>query len=344
VRRLLALLVAALALVTAACGDLAKPYAAKVNNTRITQASLDRELHVILDNKEVLQQLESGLQPGESVRGAGKGTVNSAFAARLLTRRILLELIHQEVQRRHLKVTAAGLSAARSDAQQQFQNPRLFNRLPKAYRDEVIRGNAEVALMQQHASTPVTDKAVAAYFTQNAAQFSGRCISHILVATKEEADALRAQLDAGADFAQVAKAKSTDPGSGRNGGFLGCFPEGQDLQFVEPFKTAAQNLPVGQISQVVQTQFGFHLIKVVDRVTLDQVKGEIRSQLAQQGGQSGFNTLLISLVRKAKIQVNPRFGHFSKDPTTLGVVPREAPQIGRTTTTAAAPGLQLPPG
>jgi hypothetical protein len=338
------LLVAAIALVGAACGDLTQPYAAKVNGDRISQASLDRELKVILGNKQVLQGLESSLQPGEKIRGEGEGTVTTSFTARLLTRRILLELIHQEVTRRKLTAPAALRTQAKSDAVQQFGDAKLFGSFPKEYQDEVVRGNVDVALLREKVVGGITDADIKQYYEANTDSFKGRCISHILVDSKEKADALRAQIEAGADFADVAMESSTDPGSGRQGGALGCFQPGEPLQFVEPFKTVAETLPVGQISESFQTQFGWHLVKVVDTEPLEQVKDQIRGQLEQQQGQSKFNEVLLGLVKKARIEVNPRFGRFSKNQADLGVVPPQAPQLAPTTTTAVVPPGLAPPG
>ncbi|MEY2569140.1 MAG: peptidyl-prolyl cis-trans isomerase [Actinomycetota bacterium] len=347
-RARLPLIVAAvvLALVGAACGDLAQPYAAKVNGARISQGALDRELRIVLNNKQVLASLEQGIQPGQpGVKGEGSGTVTSAFAARMLSRRILLELIHQEVGRRHLAVTKARLAQGRSEAEQQFGDPKTFAGFPKAYQDEMSRANAEVAIMQEKAVAPVTDADLRRYYDQNASQFQGKCLSHILVDSKEKADALRAQIAGGASFAEVAKAESTDTRSGAQGGFLGCFPADQPLEgFVEPFKTEAEKLPIGQLSQPVQTQFGFHLIQATGSRTFEEVKGEIKTQLGSQQSQSAFNDLLLSLVKRAKIEVNPRYGRFSKDPSVLGVIPPQAPQLAPTTSTSAPTGLQIPGG
>jgi peptidyl-prolyl cis-trans isomerase C len=81
--------------------------------------------------------------------------------------------------------------------------------------------------------------------------------SHILVKTLEEAKILKAQLDTGADFASLARAHSTCP-SGPMGGNLGFFGRGQ---MVKEFEDAVFALPVGSISDPVQTQFGFHIIQ-----------------------------------------------------------------------------------
>ena len=82
--------------------------------------------------------------------------------------------------------------------------------------------------------------------------------SHILVDTKEEAETLRKEILAGKDFAAVAKESSKCP-SGAQGGDLGYFGKGM---MVPEFEQAAFNLPVGEVSEPVKTQFGWHLIKV----------------------------------------------------------------------------------
>jgi len=82
--------------------------------------------------------------------------------------------------------------------------------------------------------------------------------SHLLVKTEEEAIKLREEIVAGKPFAEVAKEVSMCP-SGRNGGDLGYFGKGQ---MVPEFEQAAFSLPVGEVSQPIQTQFGWHLLVV----------------------------------------------------------------------------------
>ena len=85
--------------------------------------------------------------------------------------------------------------------------------------------------------------------------------SHILVKTEEEANELREKISNGEDFAQIAQENSLCP-SGQNGGDLGYFGRGM---MVKPFEDAAFSLEIGELSTPVQTQFGWHLIKVVDK-------------------------------------------------------------------------------
>ena len=85
--------------------------------------------------------------------------------------------------------------------------------------------------------------------------------SHILVNTKQEADLIKSKINDGESFETLAKRYSKCP-SGQQGGDLGYFERGQ---MVKPFEDAAFSLPVGKVSEPVQTQFGWHLIKVSDR-------------------------------------------------------------------------------
>ena len=107
---------------------------------------------------------------------------------------------------------------------------------------------------------------------------------HILLKTEDEAKAVIEELKGGADFAEVAKAKSTGP-SGPNGGDLGFFGEGQ---MVPEFERAAFALePGGYTDEPVKTQFGFHVIKLEEKrqsppPALTQVEGQIRNQLLRE--------------------------------------------------------------
>ncbi|MCA9880750.1 MAG: peptidylprolyl isomerase, partial [Thermomicrobiales bacterium] len=86
--------------------------------------------------------------------------------------------------------------------------------------------------------------------------------AHILLATQQAADEARARIEAGEDFGDVARAVSTDPGTAANGGDLGWFTH---QEMVPAFADAAFSLPVGDISQPVASEFGWHLIKVFER-------------------------------------------------------------------------------
>ncbi len=104
-----------------------------------------------------------------------------------------------------------------------------------------------------------------AYFADHKADYSVEeqvKASHILVATREEAQEIQDRLAAGEDFAELARARSKDTGSAARGGDLGWFGRGD---MVPAFEEAAFALQVGETSGIVETQFGFHIIRVTDR-------------------------------------------------------------------------------
>lgn len=125
--------------------------------------------------------------------------------------------------------------------------------------------------------------------------------SHILVATEDEAKALIAELEGGADFAELARQKSTGP-SGPNGGALGWFGRGM---MVPPFEAAVVELDVGEISQPVQTQFGWHVIKLND--ARDKAAPEfeqVRAELATEIQDKAIEAEIEALTEQAEITRN----------------------------------------
>ncbi len=107
--------------------------------------------------------------------------------------------------------------------------------------------------------------------------------SHILVESEEEAQAVIEELEGGADFAALAKEKSTGP-SGANGGSLGWFGPGM---MVEEFETAVAEMEPGEVSDPVQTQFGWHVVKLnetrlPEAPEMSEVRGTLESEIWEE--------------------------------------------------------------
>jgi peptidyl-prolyl cis-trans isomerase C len=123
--------------------------------------------------------------------------------------------------------------------------------------------------------------------------------AHILVATLEEAEALKAELAAGADFAELAKTKSIDTGSGANGGELGWFGMGV---MVKPFEEAVVAAKLGEVAGPVQTDFGQHLILVKEtRVAANPPLDQIRDELAAEIENAAIEAKVKELTDAAKV-------------------------------------------
>ncbi len=117
--------------------------------------------------------------------------------------------------------------------------------------------------------------------------------SHILVETEEEAAALIEELNNGADFAELAREHSTGP-SGPEGGALGWFGPGM---MVEPFEVAVTDMEVGEVAGPLQTQFGWHVVKLNDTreapvPELEAVRGEIIEALENEAVEAALAELL----------------------------------------------------
>lgn len=325
-------LVAGLALVATACGSVS-PYAAKVDDTSISQDELEKELRSIAANGPYLRLVESRQQ----VKGTGANTFDAAFTALALTRQIYYELISAELAKRKLAVGPEDLAAARATVIQQIQGEDVFQDFPEDYQQELIRRQAQLDLLTLalNGHTGSADEATRAYYDGHKDEFASACVSHILVPTREQAEDLRGRIAGGQDFAAVARAESQDTQSAQKGGELGCDIT-QETGFVPEFLLAVFTQPVGEVGSPVQSQFGFHVIKVTSRDVppYDQVKEEARQKLAASG-QEKLLTWLQETVTAAKIEVNPKYGTFNKEGASPGVVPPARP--ADTTPTSAPP-------
>lgn len=161
-----------------------------------------------------------------------------------------------------------------------------------------------VSMREYITAHPVTDEEMKKTYDEQVKKHDGNeyHARHILVATEEEAKDLIAQISKGGDFAKLAMEKTTDPSGKQNGGDLGWFsPE----QMVKPFSEAASKMKKGQVStKPVQTQFGWHVIKLedtrsVEPPTFESVKEQIQMQLQNQR----IETYLADLRKGAKIEV-----------------------------------------
>ena len=145
------------------------------------------------------------------------------------------------------------------------------------------------------AKVAVTEEAIQADYDAmfaDAAPETEYNASHILVATEEEINAAKARIDAGEDFAALATEISTDT-SGPGGGSLGWFGKGM---MVPEFENAVIALEPGQVSEPVQTQFGWHLVKLnetreKEQPSLDELRGEIVAKLEEQAIQAALAEL-----------------------------------------------------
>src|SRR5262245_3211955 len=142
------------------------------------------------------------------------------------------------------------------------------------------------SLLASEGKAATTDDAMKKVYEEASKQISGEeevHARHILVETEDDAKAVKAELDKGADFAELAKKKSKDPGAS-DGGDLGFFTKDQ---MVPEFSQVAFSLEPGKVSDPVKSQFGWHIIKVEEKrkrkaPDFDQVKAQIETYVTRK--------------------------------------------------------------
>lgn len=220
----------------------------------------------------------------EQFRAAARGPSRRQFAEQL----VRVKIMAQEARRQKLDQTPA--------VQRQL-----------ALQQENLLANA---LFQEMARNAKVDEAAAKqYFEQHKAEYESVHARHILIRvkgstlplqdgkkelTEEEALAkaqdIRKKIEAGEDFAALAKTESDDTGTAAKGGDLGTFRHGQ---MVPEFEKAAFTLPVGAVSEPVKTKFGYHLIQVQERdvKTFDQVRADIEKKIRPELARESMESL-----------------------------------------------------
>lgn len=153
----------------------------------------------------------------------------------------------------------------------------------------------------------ITDEEIEAYFEENKAAFGTAEeveASHILVEDEKLAKEIAEKLKDGGDFAELAKEHSEDPGSAESGGELGFFPQGK---MMPEFEEAAFSMKVDTISDLVKTDYGYHIIHVTDKkeaqeASLKDSKEEIKDKLFEDKLQTEYPAWLAEAKEKYKVE------------------------------------------
>jgi peptidyl-prolyl cis-trans isomerase C len=285
---------------------------ARVNGESITAKDLDDAVRAISGR--------AGPIPPDERDRVYRGVLDNMIGYRLMI---------QEAKARKIIVADADVDAQVAQIRSQFPSEAQFQQALTAQRTtlEAVRNDARDGMSADKlveseiaGKVAVKPEAVTDFYQKNQDKFQqGPRVraSHILIgipqnadaatkqAAKAKADALLKDLKAGKDFAATAQANSQDPGSAPKGGDLGYFEQGQ---MVPPFEQAAFALKAGEMSEVVETQFGYHIIKVADKqdsrvVPLEEAKTQIEDYLTQQNRHAQTELFVNALRAKAKIEI-----------------------------------------
>ncbi len=229
---------------------------------------------------------------------------------------ITLTLLKDYAKQNNIAVTDAQVNDTLNQLQARFgkdkfqtivdQSGMNMNEIKNQLKEQLI---AKDVYSNLEKTVKVTDAEEKSFYDQHKAQFNVPeqvDARHILVKTKAEAEQIEKELKAGKSFTMLAMEKSIDKGSAVKGGDLGFFSANE---MVPAFSAAAFALKKpGQISPIVHTQFGYHVIQLVAKHpaqvrTFKDVKPELDAMLAQQDAKSAFEKLIDSLKAKTKIDI-----------------------------------------
>jgi parvulin-like peptidyl-prolyl isomerase len=243
-----------------------------------------------------------------------------SFKKNILGQLIDYELLYQQAQKEKVKISNDEINLEIDKIKDNFSSPEEFdaalnaNNLTLVQIKENIKRQLMInkVLEETKSQVSITDDELLDYYNKNQESFfepEQVHARHILVKTEEEANTLLQQLKEGIiDFSELAKEKSTDS-SASSGGDLGFFARGQ---MVKEFEDAAFSLKPGEISGVVQTQFGYHIIKCEEKKeeyspTFEEAKEKVNNILKNQKENEAISTFISKLREEAVIVYNYDF-------------------------------------
>jgi peptidyl-prolyl cis-trans isomerase C len=286
---------------------------ATVNGTPIPRVEFDRSLDYA---KEQFSKM-------------GKALDEAQMKERVLDQLIASELLYQEGTKEGFQVDDKAVDEQLSQWKKQFPSDEDYQKAIKKMNvsEDIMRSDIRKDLTIQKLvmdkfvdKTSVPEEEIKSYYDAHPDMFKRPeqvQASHILIkagpeATESEKEAalnkikeVQEKQKKGEDFAELAKAHSECP-SNAKGGDLGYFGRGQ---MVPPFEEAAFGMKPGEVSDIVTTQFGYHLIKVTDKkpettVAYDEMKGRIGQYLKQEKVQNEVKTFVEKLRKEAKVEVS----------------------------------------
>ena len=300
--------------------NLAKSFAEKV-------PSLDPD-----ENKAMVSTKDFVITTGEVIQSIYQSSGNRAnqFATRdsefikSMVQRMAKNLGEKKLLMQQAEKTNVTVSQAMVDSVLQLQyshygGQEKFNEMMTNHGINIdfinndIKSNLTInKLLQErlNGATAITDEDILAAYNED----KTASVRHILLMTQGKSDSAKTEIRKkmegileeaknGADFAKLAEKYTEDPGSRDKGGLYEDFTKGR---MVKPFEDAAFSVPVGEISDIVETRYGYHILKVVDRKKetkpLDEVKENIRKKLTNLKKNEAYNSFIDDLKKEAKYE------------------------------------------
>lgn len=297
--------------------------AAKVNDRVITVGEFNKNVALI---KKIFEA-QSGSDIWTKDAGDGK-TFEQAIREQILEKMITDELILQEAEKAELKVDQKQIEAQYQSVKNtilgnkvEYEKFKKDNGITEEFLKEQLKKDYLVFEYRNkyNKEHPITDKVALEYYDKNKSLYEVDQVraSHILIKTVDDAmkplseDKVKeaesnikevlVRAKNGEDFSKLASQFSQDPGSAKIGGDLGFFGKGQ---MVKEFEETAFAMKPGEISEVVKTQYGYHIIKVTDKKKESKSFEDVKDSLKAKMEEEAYNKHIEKLKEKAKIEQN----------------------------------------
>lgn len=299
-----------------ACGNLFDTAAAVAAGQKITIQEVSDGLEEFKKTEEYQRLAQQG-----NIEAIER-QVQQAYLSDLIRRAVL----QPEAEELGVEVSddevAEQIDAIKEDfgSENAFQEGLKERGLDEARLEQIIHDN----ILEEKLRAEVTegslpsDEEVQAFYEDNLADYTSTRSQHILVDEKALAEQIAQRLQETPEkrlddlFEQLAREHSTDKGSAKDGGDLGFTDAGE---LVEEYETAAAALTIGDVSDPVKSQFGYHIIRVLERqvTPLDDVATAIADQMGEGAEEDAWQNWLREAYEAADIKVNSRYGEMDNE-------------------------------
>lgn len=233
------------------------------------------------------------------------------YGDEVLENLILDKVIDFEVDKEKITITDQEIEDEMNALIESYGGEEYFNQMLETngvdkamFKDDVITYLKTKKLLEPRIE--ITDEEMKTYFEENKDSFAEAeqvQASHILVEDEKTAKEVKEKLAKGEDFAALAKEYSTDEANAENGGDLGYFPKGT---MVDEFDEVVFSLAINEISEPVKTEYGYHIIKLVDKkaateANYDDSKDTIHEKLLEEKLQTEYSTWVTEKLKEYKI-------------------------------------------
>jgi parvulin-like peptidyl-prolyl isomerase len=182
--------------------------------------------------------------------------------------------------------------------------------LRRIARQQLVAEEVEAALVAS--ADPITADELQDEYDKQLYALTNACVSHILVPTEEEANAVKQRLDDGEDFATVAAEEGTD-GTAESGGDLGCTTLDR---YVPEFAQGVIDANLNEPTAPVQSQFGYHIVLVRERTTtpFEEVEADLRAQVEAVRSSTLLQDWLLGVLGDAEVSIGEQYGTWTVNP------------------------------